>query len=115
MRGAHVDRRQRVLPGVVMIKSTCEPVAIVDGEIKLEFIARAGRWIRPCCVSHWRSGATEVDVALPGRNDTRGAVEKARKLPECNRALAVEAADRTTLTHQVHGRLNFGIRVQERA
>src|SRR5216684_7790780 len=98
---AGVDRHQRVSAGVVMVESSDKPFAFVDGQIELELVAGARRRIRPDGVRDQRTGVAEVDSASPSRQDTRGAVEKPRKLGERDRSLVIEAAGRMTFTQEL--------------
>src|ERR1700730_15383878 len=98
---AHPDRHQRVRAGVVMIESSCEPVAFVHGQIEVELPAAASRRIGPRGIRDHRTVvAAEIDPASKSRLDTRGAVEKPRKLGERDRALVIKAARRMTFTQE---------------
>src|SRR5262249_58691198 len=99
--GADGDRHQRVSTGVVMIESSCEPFACVDGQIELELVAAASRRIGPHRVRDLRAAVAEVDPAAKSRLDARGAVEKPRKLGECDRSLVIEGARRMTFTQEL--------------
>src|SRR6266446_10724793 len=101
---ADADRHQRVSTGVVMIESSCEPFAFVNGQIELELVATAPRRIRPDRVRDHRTAVAKVEPASPSRLNTRGAVEKVRKLGERDRSLVVEAARRMTFTQELCGR-----------
>src|SRR5262245_65586826 len=90
-----------------MIEPSRKLFALVDGQIKLELVARARRRIGPRGVRHHhRAGTTQVDAALPSRHDTRGAVEEPRKLSERDRPLVVEVANRATFMQEPCGRRN---------
>src|SRR5262245_44789686 len=92
-----------MLAGIVVIKPAREPVAFVDREIKFELVTRAPRWIRPRRVRDERLVGTKVETVLPGRHDTRRAIEELCKLAERDRSPPVEAADRMTVTQQPRG------------
>ena len=46
-----------MLGGIVEIEAAIEPLALVDGDIKLKWVAAAARRVRPGGISHWRSAA----------------------------------------------------------
>src|SRR6516162_10470617 len=81
-------------PSIIMIESSCQPFACIDSQIELELVAAAPRGIWPRRVRHHR--AAIVDPAAKSRLDTRGAVEKPRKLSERDRPPIIEAARRVT-------------------
>src|SRR5262249_10008289 len=99
--GADGDRYQRVSAGVVMIEYSCEPFACVDGPLELELVAAAPGRIGPHRVRALRAAVAEVDPAAKSRLDARGAVEKPRKLGECDRSLVIEGARRMTFTQEL--------------
>ena len=98
---AGADRHQRVSASVVMIESSGKPFAFVDRQIELELVAGARRRIWPDGVLDQRTAVAEVDPAFPSRQDTRGAVEKPRKLGERDRSLVIEAAGRMTFMQEL--------------
>src|SRR5260370_3451802 len=109
----HGDRHQCVSVGVVMIESACKSFAVGDGQIELELVSTAARWIWPGGVRDFRAGVAKVDPAFPFRLDTRGALEKPRKLGKCDRLLVVEAARRMTFQQKLCDR-RLGLRRRSR-
>src|ERR1700730_2443044 len=101
MRG-HANWHQRGSVGVVMIEAAGKSFALGAGQRELEFVSTAARWIRPAGVPNL--GTAVEKVALPFQPDTRGAVEKPRKLGERDRLLVIEAARRMTFTQELRDR-----------
>src|SRR5262249_57825101 len=89
---------------VVVIGSPCQPFAWVDGQIELALVAAASRRIRPHRVRDHRAAGAEVGAAAKSRLDARGAVEKPRKLGECDRSPVIEGARGMTFTQQLRRR-----------
>ena len=90
---------------VVVIESARKPLALVDGKIELELVAG------PCCrigsgrVLDYRAVVAEFfKLAAPSRLDACAAIEKLRKLGECDRSLAVKGARRVPLAQELCGR-----------
>ena len=59
---AHVDRNQRMFAGVIMIEPAGKPVAFVDGQIELERVAGACRWIWSGGIVDRYAGVAEVGL-----------------------------------------------------
>src|SRR5690242_7137853 len=103
-----------------MVEPPIEAVAFVDRQIKLEFVARARRRIRPDRVLDDRAGGTDavadVGFTLPFRQHTHAALEKPRKLGQDYRPLIVEAARRMAFTQEFRPRRDLlGMRGRELA
>ncbi len=86
-----------------MIESTGQPFALVDGQIELERVFRARRWIRPHGIVDHRT-VTGVGRDARCRQHPRGAVEKPRQLGKRNRPLIVEFARRMPVTQELGDR-----------
>ena len=82
-----------------MIESAGKPLALMDGQIELEFVGGAARRIRPGGVLDHRTAI--LDPAFRSRHDTRGAVEKPRKLAERDRSPVIETARRMPFAQQL--------------
>src|SRR4029077_16239726 len=98
---AGTDRRQRVSVSVVMIKSSRKPFAFVDSQIELELVAGTSRRIWPDRVPERRTAAAGAVPAFPSRQNTRGVVEKLRKLGERDRSMVIERADGVTSVQEL--------------
>src|SRR5215475_2277116 len=104
---AGADRHQRVSASIVVIESSGKPCAFVDGQIELELVAGARRRVRPDGVGDHRAAMTVVDPTSPCRPDTRGLIEKSRKLGERDRLLVIEAAGRMSFMQELCDRRDW--------
>ncbi len=88
--------------GGVMIEAACEALALVDGEIELELVGSARPRIRLDGVGDDGALLTELfDLALEGRVDAGGGVEKLRKLRKRDRLRRIEVARRMALAKEL--------------
>src|SRR5450631_1892742 len=91
------DRHQRMHAGIVMIEAPRKALAFNGRQIEFELIGGARRGIGP----HRMAAIVEVWASLRDRQDTRGAVEKLRKLGDRDRVRVIERARRNALTQQL--------------
>ena len=90
--------------GIVVIEAPGKPFALVDGQIKLEFVGAAGRRIRSRGVFDRESAVAEVESARPPGLHARSAVEETGELGQRDRLDHIEIAHRMAFPQQARDR-----------